>query len=33
MNAIHKHKNFSKSFKWFSHGFGTNGELPKLILI
>lgn len=29
MFTIHKHKNFSNSFKWFSHRFGTNGELPK----
>lgn len=29
MNTIHKHKNFSKSFKWFIHGFGTDSELPK----
>jgi hypothetical protein len=27
MNLVHKHKNFSKSFKWFSHGFGTESVL------
>ena len=33
MSTIHKHKNFSKSFKWFSHISGTKSELPNFNLI
>lgn len=29
MKNFNSHKNFSKSFKWFSHGFGTDSELLK----
>lgn len=30
MSAIHSHKHFSKSNKWFSsHRFGSEIELPK----